>query len=290
VILTPGMFAGATTFLLGSGKHAGKTTLLNYLLHRLRGAEPLAYLSVGVDGEGRDLISGAAKPHVPAAEGDWLVTTQQALERSDASVEIREVFPHRTMLGAVAVVRVVRGGTVELHGPGGNAQLAQVLEHLATETAIRTVLVDGAINRVTPVAAAGDAACVFIVRVEPATLARSIEAIRRVNLLMRVPLADHAVESSGSTCVLAGALTTDRLHTLEDTCRVLVVDDFSHVFLTYAELQGLAERVELRVRRAVRLTACVANLRDVPRDAFLDALNDASLAERLVFNPYQEAA
>jgi len=52
-------FHHRTTFILGSDKHAGKTTFLKYALARLRAAGcQVAYMTIGVDGEGRDSLSG----------------------------------------------------------------------------------------------------------------------------------------------------------------------------------------------------------------------------------------
>ncbi|MBN1489491.1 MAG: hypothetical protein JXA69_06185 [Phycisphaerae bacterium] len=287
--LTPGIFVGTTTFIVGSDKHAGKTTLLNYLIRPLRHEAPLVYLSVGLDGEGRDALSGVPKPHVVAEAGDWLVTAEQALRRSDVSAEIREVFPFETVLGAPVLAHVVRGGPIELIGPGSNAALARILMHIVADAGIETVLVDGAINRITQVAASTQAACVYVLRVDRAGLPRAIDAMRRLAYLQAVPVAmDDA--SDDATRVLDGALTTEKAGELDAGCRTLIVEDFSHVFLTYAELRNLQRRAELRFRRRVAMRAFVVNLYDVSRDEFLDRLTDTGIIDKVIFNPYQEVA
>ena len=283
------MLIGATTFIVGSDKHAGKTTLLNYCLRRLRGRTPLAYLSVGVDGEGRDALSGVPKPHVTAEAGDWLVTAEQALRRGDVSAEIRDVFPFETVLGAPVLARVVRGGPVELIGPGSNAALAHILAHLVTDAGIETVLVDGAINRITPVAASTQAACVYVLRVDRAGLPRAIDRMRRLACLQAVPVARDDV-GDDAIRVLDGALTAEKAAELDAGCRTLIVEDFSHVFLTYAELRDLQRRVALRFRRQVAMRAFVINLSDVSQDEFLARLTDTGIMEKVIFNPYQEVA
>ena len=288
--LTPAIFLGATTFLVGSDRHAGKTALLNYLIRRLRGEIALAYLSVGVDGECRDSLSGAPKPHVVAKAGDWLVTAEQALRRSDVSAEIRDVFPFETVLGAPVLARIVRGGPVELIGPGSNTALARILDHIVADTDVETVLVDGTINRITQVAASTQAACVYVLRVDAANLPRAIDAMRRVAYLQAVPVAANDSPTDDAARVLDGALTTEKAGELDAGCQTLIVDDFSRVFLTYAELQKLQRCVELRFRRQVALHAFVVNLYDVSRQEFLDMLGNTDIAGKVVFNPYQEVA
>jgi len=290
VILTPGIFVRTTTFVLGSEKHAGKTTLLNYLVRRLRGPQPLAYLSVGVDGESRDLISGVPKPHVIATEGDWLVTAEQALRRSDSSAEIHEVFPFGTVMGPPVLARVVRGGPVELIGPGSNTQLAQVLEFLVADAGIETILVDGAINRVTQVASSTRGAYLFVLRVTRSNLARSIDAMRRLSCLQDVPVAPTDVAIDEATSIVDGALTAERADAIDTSFRTVIVEDFSRVFLTHAELASLRRRARLMFRRRLDFHGFVVNLHDLSRQQLLDMLADPVLEESIVFNPYQEVA
>ena len=67
------------TFIAGSEKNAGKTALLNLLLAQLRGRGKTGYLSIGVDGESRDMIFGNPKPRIYARPGDLVATSQAAL-------------------------------------------------------------------------------------------------------------------------------------------------------------------------------------------------------------------
>lgn len=290
MILTPGIFARTTTFILGSEKHAGKTTLLNYLVRSLRGKWPLAYMSVGLDGESGDAVSGAPKPRVVAAEGDWLVTARQALDRSDLAAEIHEVFPSVTILGPSVLARVVRGGSVELVGPGTNTQLARVLEYVVSEAGIETVLVDGAINRVTQVAASSRGAYLYVLRVDRSNVARVVDTMRRLFRLQNAALATDDVLADETTRVVDGALTSEKAQGLDASCRTIVVEDFSRVFLSHAELIALERRVQLRVLARIEFHAFVVNLHDVARRDFADMLGDPALAEKVVFNPYQEVA
>ena len=67
----------------------------------------LAYLSIGVDGEERDLVFGHAKPQILALPGDTVVTAQAALAKTDALYEIHQVFPYKTVLGRLVVEVVI---------------------------------------------------------------------------------------------------------------------------------------------------------------------------------------
>lgn len=290
MILTPNIFADATTFILGNEKNAGKTTLLNYLVRRLRERGSLAYLSVGVDGEGTDLISGGAKPNVVAAPGDWLVTAAHALRQSDIAAEIHEVFPFGTAMGPSVLVRVVRGGFVELIGPGTNQQLSHVLQYVTSGAGVRTVLVDGAINRITQVGASAASSYVYVLRANRVNLARTVDSMRLMSRLGSMPVLTGQPPTDANAAVLAGALTSGKAQALDTACRMVVVQDFSHVFLSSAELASLLRRASLHFREQFHCRAFVVNLIDVSRGEFLDALADPSIAEKVAFNPYQEVA
>jgi hypothetical protein len=286
VILTPDMFAGRTTFLVGAEKHAGKTTLLNYVIRMVRQARvPLAYMSVGVDGEVSDALSGARKPHVIAAAGDWIVTAEKAIDQGDLAVEVHEVLAPKTIMGRTIVARVIRGGAVELIGPGTNAQTAEILDVLANQIGVTTALVDGSIDRITQVSAASSSAgFVYVLRVGRANLTRALDLIRRMELLQAVPI---ATETCNAT-VIDGAVTAERIATLPADSQTVVVHDVSRVFLTLAELPALSRRVRLSFRRKHECIAYVVNLFDIAPNELLDRLNDSAAARRIVFNPYQQ--
>ena len=74
-----------TTFIVGSSKNAGKTTFLNVAACELRSRGPVALVSIGVDGEARDLVFGNAKPLVRVCCGDLIATTEGALKASAAN-------------------------------------------------------------------------------------------------------------------------------------------------------------------------------------------------------------
>lgn len=279
-----GTFTGATTFLLGNEKNAGKTTLLNYVVSRIRNAGPLGYMSIGVDGERNDAITGAPKPQVIAEAGDWLVTARQALAESVVQADLREVFPFQTVFGAPVLAHVRIGGRIELIGPGSNARVAQVLEAVAAED-IQTVVIDGAYDRVTQVSVARHGTIVYVARATPANLTRVAGEVRRMFLLQSLPvLPEHPERVDASICTLDGALTARAIETLPAGCRTILLGDFSQVFLSEPELRRLLRQVELRFCRAFRFAACIVNLYDLTEKEFRETLNDPAIASHVVFN------
>ena len=184
-------FRDRTTFILGADKHAGKTTFLKYALANLRHASCTpGYMSTGIDGEGRDHLSGIAKPTVLAEDGDVVATTESAITESEGSYEILQVFEQSTLLGRPVVATVRRAGLVELIGPGSNRKLGDVISFVREQTPAKAVLIDGAADRVTQVSAAMRACYVMVLKVTPATLPRAADRIKLVNMLSDLPPAE----------------------------------------------------------------------------------------------------
>jgi len=282
--------AGQLVFISGPEKNCGKTTTMLALAADLRRSDPdrpLALLTVGYDGEARDLLSGARKPGVSVAKCDYFVTTERFLRTAGLCAEIVDTVPGGNALGRCCIARAGRSGLVALVGPEGNSAVALALERLRELAPNATILVDGAINRITQLSGIADAKLVYVLRVEPSSLERSLDRLRRLSLLLQLPLADPA-ESPGPTAIyLNGALTTESRQSLPPREPVLV-DDFTKIFLDLAELRSLLRERRLYVRSAVHCAAVVAITRGLDDILFKNRLADAFLDKYLLFNPYRQ--
>jgi hypothetical protein len=190
-------FLGRVSFISGPGKNSGKTTFMNRAacLARRAAAEaglpPPALLTVGYDGETRDYLSGARKPSVPVEAGDLFVSAERFLREGGSSPEILDAAPGRSALGRLCVARAHRAGAVALVGPESNAQLDWLLGRIVDEGLSSCALVDGAVNRITQLAGRPDATLIYSLRIDRAGLESALTKIRRMALLMDLPLADE---------------------------------------------------------------------------------------------------
>jgi hypothetical protein len=280
-------FRGRTTFILGADKHAGKTTFLKYALSHLRsdGCTP-GYMSTGIDGEGRDNLTGAVKPTVFAERGDVIATTETALAQSEGAFEILQVFDERTLLGRPVVAAVRRAGQIELIGPGSNRRLGEVIEFVHDGTPAEAVLVDGAADRVTQVASAMRASYVMVLKATPATLNRLADRVRLIDMLADLP---PSQEGASDSLRVAGALTPGRLAAIPGDCRSLVIDDFTKVFVSYAQMSRLARRCAVSFARRFDMLFFVVNLCDVGPGELACAVGSQAM-RRVVINPLMEPA
>lgn len=312
-----------TVFIAGSDKNAGKTTMLNYLLRRLRPHAVVAFLSIGVDGETCDLVFGNPKPLVFTETGDFLATTEGMIEASDGLFEIREVFPFRTALGRIVAAKTLRGGQIELIGPETNDQLSRVLSFFRKGEGIETILVDGAAGRITQVASEGSSpglpgpdtrqafpdrpkGCpsdasgfVFVIKVSPGNINTALDKLRRLKLMEGIqPLDPHGVDGEegffdtsspsggGTTFFVNGALTGQKAETIPADAVNVVIDDFTKVFLDCGGLARLCRSKRLFFRQKFEFIGAMPILRDISNEEFARLAGDAVTPEKIILNPY----
>jgi len=276
-----------TVFIAGSDKNAGKTTFLNLALESLRGRGSLAYLTIGVDGERTDQVFGTPKPRILAMENDYLITTDSMLKESSGSFEIIEVFPTKTVLGRIVLVQVKRSGYIELVGAEDNSGLAKILTYLKNQQKIATILIDGAVNRVTQVVSGENAAFVYVSKITPNNFNAAIEKIKIINLVSTLPKIiglDPAIKAK--LHFHYGALTPAKLKNLPEDCSGIVFEDFTRFFLSFEELKKLAEKVPLYLADQYELLFFQVNNYDITAKQIKNALNDQAIFQKIVFNPH----
>jgi hypothetical protein len=282
-------FRNRITFISGSSKNAGKTTFLNYLLPRLRGRGLLAYLTIGVDGEKIDRVYGIEKPSIKTMDGDYILTAESMVNRSGALFEVCHVFPWKTALGNLMLLKTIRSGFVELVGPENNYQLGRILRLLKEEIGVNTILVDGAVNRITQISVEEDVFFYYIMTITPENKNRSLETIRTLSLLNTLPYLnrkDSIIEKG--FLEVEGALTSTLFNKIGKNIHTLIVEDFTKVFLSFKDLKALCESVSIVFRRKLSIESLVFNLRNVNKKSFVEDLNRITLEIPYLFNPYRE--
>ncbi|MCX6112130.1 MAG: hypothetical protein NTY22_02430, partial [Proteobacteria bacterium] len=203
------------TFIIGSEKNVGKTTFFNLARGAIKGTRHLL-ATIGVDGEKQDLVHGNTKPQILVDTDEYVVTTDSMLNSSDAELELVEIFPFKTVLGRMSIARVLRQGTLELVGPGSNEQLSHILEYAKNELNINTMLIDGAINRITQISSSSKtslakASFIYVLTVTQNNINSSIDKMKLIYELSKCQDDNNGKVMSADHYYLPGALTTDKL-------------------------------------------------------------------------------
>ncbi len=163
----------AVLTVVGMAKNSGKTVTMNYLQRLLQeDGRVLGLLSVGVDGESFDALTGLPKPAVVVRPGTLVATVEKALDGSGRWEVLADTGIH-TPLGRVAILRAGAENRVVLAGPSKNEDVKAVLAALAGLGA-GCALVDGAFDRQS---AADPLVSEQVVLASGATLSRDINRL-----------------------------------------------------------------------------------------------------------------
>ncbi|MFZ1613520.1 MAG: hypothetical protein WAT51_05075 [Holophaga sp.] len=277
--------AGAVTAITGFEKGSGKTTFLNHAHAIARRTGPVALFTIGVDGAQKARDSHLVPPEITVAVGDVVMTTEHFARTASARFEILEALPGRSALGPLFVGRTVREGSVTLVGSEHLSVLANLLERVAQEKWAHSVLVDGAVNRLTQIRALGNVNFAFTARIDRSSLGRAAGRIRNLAALAQLPC---ALENSQQTHRIEGIVNAERLAAVPSGIKALVIEDFTKVFLEPAELTRALGRFEFLVCQPLQLLCFAVTLRDVARDEFLQMVGPIAAA-KVLFNPYEVA-
>jgi hypothetical protein len=279
-------FRDKVTFISGSSKNAGKTTFLNYLLPRLRREGEFAFLTIGIDGERKDQIFGTDKPVIHTEVGDNLLTCESMMNNSDGSFEILQVFPWKTVLGKLVFLKTLRSGLIELAGPENNDQLQHIIEFIKESAEIGTILIDGAVNRITQISSSKGSGFYYVSKIAPENYKSALERIRVVARLNEQK-SSYFKLGQNDVYYHSGAFTEKTMKNLDDSYEAIVLDDFTKVFLSYSELQHLLKNFKLFFLNTIVLEAFVFNLYNIDRLDFLKELEMAGIKFPCIFNPYE---
>ncbi|MCE1228050.1 MAG: CobW-like GTP-binding protein [Firmicutes bacterium] len=277
--------AGAVTAITGFEKGSGKTTFLGHALPQLRAHGPVAVFTIGVDGAQKARESRSPASEIRVEPGDVVMTTQPFAHHGSARLEVLEALPGRSSLGHLFLGRVVRGGSVTLVGSDHLSVLADVVARVREEGLATSVVVDGAVNRLTQVGALGEVGYIVTARVDRSNLLRAAAHLRHFVTLAGLPIDPHPASDVHR---MEDVLDADRLARLPSEVKVLSVEDFTKIFLDPALLARTLERRAITVRRGFRLLGLAVTLRDVERDELKRALGEA-VSEQVIFNPYEAA-
>ncbi|MCG8579581.1 MAG: hypothetical protein MI866_06680 [Bacteroidales bacterium] len=275
-------FINTTTFVMGNRKNAGKTTFLNWALNQIRKVESPAFATIGIDGENNDMIDGRNKPQIKTIKGDAIVTSTNMLAKSNGLFKIEKAFPIYTQLGQIVIAKTVRDGNIELVGPEHNEQLTQVVDHLMHELGYKSIIIDGAASRITPVNSIPDSGFYYLVNIDHRNLKKTIEQMQLLSLCSKFETLD--VETNHFK--IDGALTATKLNNITNEYSTLLINDLTSVFINYTQLTKLLQQVDIKVKNKLNLKGFVIVLKDIEQTEFDRLITNKNIDSEIIYNPY----
>lgn len=269
--LADGISAFESVAVVGLAKNVGKTVTLNYIIQEAANRNlNIGVTSIGVDGEGVDIVTSTKKPEIKI-HGNMLFATSETHYRSRRiESEILEIGGRRSSLGRIVTARAFSDGKVLLSGPSETNGLKKLIGKMNAMGA-GTVLVDGAISRLSPaspavtdamILATGAAVSPDIRRIVSKTaFVCSLIKLPEVSEELRVVLSDiesgvHAIDSEGEVHNL-GVNSVLELEKLKDSPlrfgkRLFVAGMVGDRFMKFLAAQKACHTIELIARDFTR--------------------------------------
>jgi hypothetical protein len=135
--------------VFGLAKNVGKTTVIHAMVERAeQDRVTVGLVSIGVDGEERDVWTWKKKPPIRVPVDGWVATASTLLEKEKSNWEWVEETGISSPLGAVIIARARRETQVKLAGVQRGRGVTEVLRRMHGR-GVEMALVDGAYDRKT---------------------------------------------------------------------------------------------------------------------------------------------
>lgn len=134
----------------GLAKNVGKTVTLNHILreaHNLN--QSIGVTSIGIDGETTDQVTRTSKPEITIYEGMYFATSETHYRQRRLISEVLDIGRRHTSLGRIVTAKALSTGKALLSGPADTASLSRLIGEMR-DCGAGTVLVDGALSRLSP--------------------------------------------------------------------------------------------------------------------------------------------
>lgn len=283
-----GLFLNKVNLITGPGKACGKSLFAKAAALSVRAAGGrLALLAVGADGGG---AGRAAADEIGLEAGEVFATAERLLPAATCLPVLLAALPGASALGRVVVARAARRGRAALAGPERNERLAMAARLIIEEGWASTVIIDGALNRTTQMASLGKARLFCAVVADKADCRAMAAKLRDLLRLFDLPEAATGTGGAEETAAyrLPGPLTASAAERIPEQAGLVVIDDFSKVFLEGRDLAAFLRRHRLAVAQPVEFGGFSVALRGLGREAFEGLLGEEASKRVVSWNAYAE--
>ncbi|MGM0597736.1 MAG: hypothetical protein ACQES9_11940 [Myxococcota bacterium] len=135
-------------FFAGSGKNSGKTTSLEFIHHFYYCRhEAVTLMTIGRDGEEKDLFFDNPKPPISVFPGDLFITDEEGCRDTVSNLLLPTAARVPGDGSRLGIWRCLSSGEVELKGPGSAQILWNLIKAARKLSTGKKILVDGALDR-----------------------------------------------------------------------------------------------------------------------------------------------
>jgi hypothetical protein len=276
------VFLNAVNLITGTGRGCGKTAFADAAALSLHNArERCARIAVGIEGTSELKFSKSAD----LRSGDIFLTSAAMIDAATCGPEIFDVVPGGSALGRLIIAKATRTGRAILVGPERNERLSWVIQRIITGGWTTTIIVDGALNRITQVAAIPSARLFYAAKASRSDFARVAERLRFFQTLTQLPLLVELERAHpGKVVRINGPLSVSTLENLPSGCDAVVVADFSKIFLDEKDFFSLARKIAIGLEKRIEFAGFAISLKNISKSDFQEALGEETREKVAMWN------
>lgn len=202
--------------IVGLAKNAGKTECLNYVLKKLHSLNhPTALSSIGLDGESVDKVSRTPKPEITIYKGMLFATSEYHYRGRRLTSEIIDIGLTSTALGRIVTAKAIIEGKSLISGPSATSSMRRLIS-LFHKNGSKTVLIDGALSRLSPASpAVADAMILSTGASVAASIREIVSHTKFICTLMQLPQW-HGTLSDDIDSIKSGVWAIDSSENIHD--------------------------------------------------------------------------
>jgi hypothetical protein len=282
-------FIGNLSFFAGFSAASGKTLAVKAALADIRSVGTrAAILCAGYEGERPG--PGAGGTNVELWGGEIFSTAADVVDRLDCEPAILAGALGSSALGPIVLARAGRRGRGILVGPSESSALAALAdEAMRAQYPYHTILVDGALDRLSPISALPNAQLFCTARIDRANLPQVAQWMADLYRRAHLPLWNEGALMHNAPIVIDGPLSRMVLekYAVQEHA-AFMVKDFAHIFLRPEELTLLAAQNKLFVQKEIDFQGFIVALCDVSQEECEARLPPEVFASILSWNPYED--
>jgi len=151
-----------------------------------------------------------------------------------------------------------------------------------------TIIIDGAASRTTQVASVKNSSFFYIFKFEQKSINSDINKLKTVSLINKFKsITEIDNIENKKVFEIKGALTKDKLDTIPEKCDVLLLNDFTKIFLNFSQVSELINKLEIAYKITYELSSFVIILKDIKKEDCKDIISKHKIEESIIYNPYE---
>jgi hypothetical protein len=128
----------------------------------------------------------------------------------------------------------------------------------------------------------------YIIKLDQKSINSDINKLRTIAFISKFRGFDKIEDIENKRVFeIKGALTASKLSTIPEDCDILLLNDFTKIFLDFSQVTELMGKLEISYKIPYQLVSFVVILKDILKEDFVKIVESHNLKEPILYNPYE---